>query len=98
MTTTQLNTARYHGLNLTDLQILLLLADHGQLDMSDLAERIGLCNAAITRAAHKLVGKLLIQRWRSRWTDGRAVVLELTPLGCVRIHQITGRLIQPATA
>lgn len=96
MTTTQLRTARYHGLNLTDLQLLLLLADHDKLDMTDLSERIGLCNASITRAAQKLVGKLLVQRWRSRWTDGRAVVLELTELGRVRIHQITGRLIEPA--
>jgi DNA-binding MarR family transcriptional regulator len=96
MTLTELNTARYHGLNLTDLQVLLLLADHGPLDMSDLATRIGLTNAAVTLVAKKLVGKLLIQRLRDRWTDGRMVILELGELGRVRIHQITGSFPEPA--
>jgi DNA-binding MarR family transcriptional regulator len=96
MTITALNTARYHGLNLTDLQVLLLLAENGPLDMSDLATRTGLTNAGLTTVAKKLVGKLLIQRLRDHWTDGRMVILELGELGRVRIHQITGRFPEPA--
>jgi valyl-tRNA synthetase len=58
MTSTALNTARYHGLNLTDLQILLILAEQGPQDLTSLAAETGLNNAAITLAAKKLVGKL----------------------------------------
>jgi DNA-binding MarR family transcriptional regulator len=90
MDITQLNTARYHGLNLTDLQILLLLAEQGSACMSDLAADLGLTEAAITLACKKLVGKMLIQRLRRHWTDGRLVMVELGELGRVRIHQITG--------
>ena len=60
MTITQLNTARYHGLNLTDMQLMLLLAEHGPLDISDLAERIGLTQAAISVAGKRLIAKHLI--------------------------------------
>lgn len=96
MTITQLNTARYHGINLTDMQLLLLLAEHGPLEMGDLATRLGLTNSAVTVVGRKLVGKLLIQRLRDRWTDGRTVMLELGELGRVRIHQITGTFPEPA--
>jgi DNA-binding MarR family transcriptional regulator len=91
MDITQLNTARYHGLNLTDLQILLLLAEQGSICMSDLAADLGITEAAVSLACRKLVGKMLIQRVRSRWTDGRLVMVELADLGGVRIHQITGK-------
>ena len=91
MTITQLNTARYHGLNLTDLQLLLLLAENGPLDMGDLAHRIGLTNAAITAVAKKLVAKLLIERRRDSWNDGRLILLQLGELGRIRLLQITGQ-------
>jgi DNA-binding MarR family transcriptional regulator len=94
MTITQLNTARYHGLNMTDMQLLLLLAEHGPIDMSDLATRLGLTNSAITVVARKLVAKHLIRRIRDDLPDGdrRWVYLDLCELGRVRIHQITGHM------
>lgn len=93
MTLTALNTARYHGLNLTDMQLLLLLAAHGPLDMSDLASRLNLTNSAVTVVGRKLIKKHLIQRTRARdiLRDRREVILALDELGRVRIHQITGR-------
>lgn len=100
MTTTQLNTARYHGLNLTDLQLLLLLGEHGPMDMTWLAHQLGVCNATVTGAAKKLIAKHLIQRIdrrrRERELDNRVVMLELGELGRVRIHQITGSFPEPA--
>jgi DNA-binding MarR family transcriptional regulator len=93
MTITELNTARYHGIGLTDLQILLLLAEHGPLDISDLAGRIGLTQAAISHAGKRLIAKHLIHvadRRHDLLRDRRAVWLDLGELGRVRIHQITG--------
>jgi DNA-binding MarR family transcriptional regulator len=90
MTAIQLNTARYHGLNLTDLQILLILAEQGPQDLTALAVETSLTNGAITLICRKLVGKFLVQRLRDHWTDGGVTILELTELGRVRIHQITG--------
>ena len=95
MTSTALNTARYHGLNLTDLQILLLLAEQGPQDLTALAAEIGLSATSITMHAKKLVGKLLIRRLKDRWTDGRLVIVELDELGRVRLHQITGTFPDP---
>lgn len=100
MTITELNTARYHGLNLTDMQILLLLAQDGPQDMTSLAADTGLCNASITVAAKKLIAKHLIRkidrRSGDRFRDGCVVSLELCELGRVRVHQITGHFPEPA--
>jgi DNA-binding MarR family transcriptional regulator len=98
MNLTALNTARYHGLNLTDLQILTMLAEQGPQDLTAIAAETGLTNAAITCAARKLVGKLLIRRFKDRWTDGRLVIVELDELGRVRLHQITGQFPEPVAA
>lgn len=101
MTITALNTARYHGLNLTDLQLLLLLAEHGPLDISDLAGHIGLTQAAISVAGRRLIGKCLIEvadRRHDLLRDRRAVWLTLGELGRVRLHQITGTFPEPVAA
>ncbi len=102
MTTTQLSTVRYHGLNLTDLQILLLLAENGRTCMTDLAMDLCLTEAAITQSAKKLIGKHLIEkvdrRTADRFRDNRVVMLCLGELGRVRIHQITGTFPEPAVA
>lgn len=99
MNLTALNTARYHGLNLTDLQLLFLLAEHGPLDISAIAERIGLTQAAISVAGKRLIAKHLIHvadRRHDLLRDRREVWLDLSELGRVRIHQITGRFPEPA--
>jgi DNA-binding MarR family transcriptional regulator len=98
MTAIQLHTARYHGLGLTDLQVLLLLAEQGPQDLTALAVETGLSNPAITGTSQKLVGKFLVQRLRDHWTDGRLTVIELTELGRVRLHQITGKFPEPVSA
>jgi DNA-binding MarR family transcriptional regulator len=98
MTITELNTARYHSINLTDMQLMLLLAEHGALDMGDLATRLGLTNSAVTVVGRKLIAKHLIKRIRDNEPDGdgRIVMLDLCELGRVRIHQITGTYPEPA--
>jgi len=95
MTAIQLNTARHHGLSLTGLQILLILAEQGPQDLTALAAGTGITNAAVTGASQKLIAKHLIRRIRDRWLDGRMVVIDLTELGRVRIHQITGAFPEP---
>jgi DNA-binding MarR family transcriptional regulator len=97
MTLTELNTARYHGLNLTDLQVLLILSEAGTLEMGELTERVGLTNAALTSAAKRLVAKHLITRCdKAHWRDdGRIVRIRLAELGRVRVHQITGKFPYP---
>jgi DNA-binding MarR family transcriptional regulator len=99
MTITEINTARYHGLNLTDIQILLLLAQNGPTTLRDLANLIGLTEAAISHAAKRLVSKLLIEKADRRHDllrDRRELWIELGELGRVRIHQITGHFPEPA--
>ena len=100
MTITQLNTARYHGLNLTDLQILLLLADNGRTCMTDLAMDLALTESAVTVAAKKLIAKHHVEkvdrRTDDRFRDNRVVMLCLAELGRVCIHQITGHFPEPA--
>ena len=101
MNITQLNTARYHGLNLTDLQILLLLAENGRSCMTDLAMDLALTEAAINLAGKKLIKKHLIEkvdrRTGDRFRDNRLVMLQLAELGRVRIHQITGSFPESLT-
>ena len=99
MTITQLNTARYHGLGITDLQILLLLAENGRTCMTDLAMELALTESAITVASRRLVAKHLIKKVDSRGDvhrDRRIVMLDLCDLGRIRIHQITGTFPEPA--
>lgn len=102
MTTTQLRTIRHHGLNLTDMQILLLLAENGRSCMTDLAMDLALVEASITGAAKKLIAKHLVQkvdrRTGDRFRDNRLVQLDLTELGRARIHQITGHFPEPAAS
>jgi DNA-binding MarR family transcriptional regulator len=102
MTITELNTARYHGLNLTDVQLLLLLGEHGPMDMTWLAAQLGVCNATVTLAAKKLIAKHLLRRIDrrrgDRFLDNRVVMLDLCELGRVRIHQITGAFPEAAAA
>ena len=98
MTLTELSTARYHGLNLTDLQILMHLANEGPLSMGDLAAKLDITDAGLTVAARKLVAKGVIRRIRdfSPDADRRVVIVDLSELGRVRLHQITGTFPEPA--
>lgn len=101
MNLTSINTARFYGLNLTDIQILLLLAEHGPMDMGTLTVEIGLTGTAITAAAKKLIAKALItrvDRRRDRFIDRRIVTLALCELGRIRLQQLTGRFPEPASA
>lgn len=93
MTATQLRTARHHGLGLTALQCLLLLAEHESMTMTTLAIRIGVSTAAMTGTADRLCKQGLLQRAPSR-SDRRAIALTLTELGHARYFQITGRAVE----
>ena len=90
MTTTQLRTARHLGLSLSSLQIVLTLADHGDLTLGDLAERIGISSAALTGTADTLIKKGLAARVHGT-ADRRTITLRLTGKGERAHYQITGR-------
>lgn len=89
MTTTQLKTARYYGLNLTGLELLLHLRNEGPLPMTALAAELAISSAAVTGAADTLAKKRLVRRKHSH-LDRRSIELALTELGHSRVHQITG--------
>lgn len=94
MTITQLKTARHYGINLTALEVLLTLAEDGDLSMSLLADKVGISTAAITGTADSLAKKQLVKRSASE-SDRRTIWLTLTEIGRVRIHQITGEFPEP---
>ena len=90
---TTLATARHLGLGTTDLQCLLLIAEHEEINMTCLAVEIGISTAAMTSTAKRLIGKCLIKRAHSHAADMRVVNLRLTELGRSRVFQLTGTVL-----
>ena len=96
--TTILATARHLGLSLAGLQILLLLAEHEELNMTCLAEEIGFSTSSMTQMAQRLIGRRLIERADRSALDRRLISLRLTELGRARVYQLTGTLPEPVAA
>ena len=96
MTITQLKTIRHHGHNLTAVEALFSLAEHGDADMTTMADRLMVSTASVTGIADRLVKDGLIQRAASK-LDRRTINLSITEKGRARYFQITGResLIHP---
>ena len=90
MTSTELLTARHLGLSLSSLQIILTLAEHGELTLGDLADRIAVSSAALTGTADTLIQKGLAARVHGI-SDRRTITLRLTGKGEQVHYQITGR-------
>ena len=85
-----LATARAIGLGLASLQTLLLLSDHEELNMTCLANEIGVTTSSMTQHAQRLIARRLIERTDRSLVDRRVCSIRLTELGRQRVFQLTG--------
>jgi DNA-binding MarR family transcriptional regulator len=75
------------GLALADFDVLAQLADaHGELRMTELADRALISRSGMSRRVARLVDEGLIRRDRAG-TDGRGVVVALTEAGIARLAE-----------
>jgi DNA-binding MarR family transcriptional regulator len=78
---------RATGLALADFDVLAQLADaHGELRMTELADRALVSRSGMSRRVARLVAEGLIRRDRAG-TDGRGVVVALTEAGIARLAE-----------
>jgi DNA-binding MarR family transcriptional regulator len=74
-------------INPTDLRCLTALHDRGPIKASDVATQLGLTRGATTTALDRLQERKFISRGADA-TDGRGVIVELTPGGRKRVASI----------
>ena len=75
------------GLALADFDVLAQLAEaHGELRMTELADRALISRSSMSRRVARLVDEGLVRRDRAD-TDGRGVVVALTEAGIARLAQ-----------
>src|SRR5216117_2378472 len=75
------------GLPLADFDVLAQLADaHGELRMTELADRALISRSGMSRRVARLVDEGLLRRDRAG-TDGRGVVVALTQAGITRLAE-----------
>src|SRR6266516_3418367 len=76
---------RETGLALADFDVLAQLAEaHGELRMTDLADRALISRSGMTRRVARLADQGLVHRDKAD-TDGRGVVVALTDAGIARL-------------
>src|SRR5256885_4999735 len=76
---------RETGLALADFDVLAQLAKaHGELRITELAERALISRSGMSRRVARLVDEGLVRRDRAR-SDARGVVVALTPAGMARL-------------
>ncbi len=76
--------------SLTQLRVLVIVAARGPLDLTALAEVMGVHSSSATRACDRLVGHDLLDR-RHNPGDRRQVMLSLTPKGRRLVESIIRR-------
>src|SRR2546429_948115 len=75
------------GLALADFDVLAQLAKaHGELRITELAERALISRSGMSRRVARLVDEGLVRRDRAR-SDARGVVVALTPAGMARLGE-----------
>jgi DNA-binding MarR family transcriptional regulator len=80
---------RETGLALADFDVLAqLAAAHGELRMTELADRALISRSGMTRRVARLVGEGLVRRADTD-ADGRGVVVALTEAGIARLAETT---------
>ena len=80
---------RATGLALADFDVLAQLAEaHGELRMTELADRALVSRSGMSRRVARLVDEGLLRRDRAG-TDGRGVVVALTETGIARLAETT---------
>src|SRR5437667_9405564 len=78
---------RETGLALADFVVLAQLAmAHGELRMTDLADRALISRSAMSRRVARLADEGLVRRDKAG-TDGRGVIVALTEVGIVRLAE-----------
>src|SRR6266566_1678531 len=78
---------RETGLSLGDFDVLAQLAEaHGQLRMTDLADRALISRSGMSRRVARLADEGLVRRDKAG-TDGRGVVVALTEAGIARLAE-----------
>jgi len=78
---------RETGLALADFDVLAQLAKaHGELRITELAERALISRSGMSRRVARLVDEGLVRRDRAR-SDARGVVVALTPAGMARLGE-----------
>src|SRR6266513_1670285 len=78
---------RETGLTLADFDVLAQLAKaHGELRITELAERALISRSGMSRRVARLVDEGLVRRDRAR-SDARGVVVALTPAGMARLGE-----------
>src|SRR5438034_4116310 len=78
---------RETGLALADFDVLAQLAEaHGQLRMTDLADRALISRSGMSRRVARLADEGLVRRDRAG-TDGRGVIVALTEVGIARLAE-----------
>lgn len=80
-----------HGVSHTQYEILVNLADpgteHGNLCMTDLADRLATAKSAITYQVNQLVDRGLVERVKAA-ADQRNVIVRLTPEGLALLEEV----------
>src|SRR5437867_6301799 len=80
---------RETGLALADFDVLAqLAAAHGELRMTDLADRALISRSGMSRRVARLTNEGLLRRDKAR-SDGRGVVVALTEAGIARLTEAT---------
>src|SRR5216117_2495926 len=78
---------RETGLALADFDVLAqLAAAHGELRMTDLADRALISRSGMSRRVARLVGEGLVRRAKAD-TDGRGIVVAITDRGIARLAE-----------
>src|SRR5437867_7616380 len=78
---------RETGLALADFDVLAQLAKaHGELRMTELADRALISRSGMSRRVARLVDEGLVRRAKAD-TDGRGIVVAMTDMGIVRLAE-----------
>ncbi len=77
-----------HGVNEQQWRVIRVLAEAGQLDASEVAERANILAPSLTRMIRTMAERGLIEKARDAG-DGRRVMLTIAPAGMALLHEVS---------
>ena len=77
-----------HGVNEQQWRVIRVLAEQGQMDASEVAERANILAPSLTRMIRAMAERGLITRTRDT-NDARRVILTIAPAGTALLHKVT---------
>jgi homoprotocatechuate degradation regulator HpaR len=77
-----------HGVNEQQWRVIRVLAEAGELDASEVAERANILAPSLTRMIKALTERRLIVKSRDEG-DGRRVILTIAPAGLDLLHEVS---------